>query len=306
VCMAVVLYALLSTAAGAAAEETLTVLYTGGMDGELEPCGCSPKTDFGGLARLSGYIAAHSDALSPYVLVDAGNFTDKDTPQGRLKAEAFLKSFSVMKYDAVAFSGREKSFSGDFFPPLVEKYNVPVLPGDVRGPQSILIPLGSTGVHVSTFPGRPLDGMVNILLTGTPVSQAEDVKGWDIVISSSGTTYLGVAGCAKCHQVFVESWEKTRHARAFADLEKAGKASDPECVVCHSVGYGEPGGFFNIDTTPELANVQCEECHGLDREHINDFSRPMMPVTEDVCLKCHTTENSPDFDYPVYLEKIKH
>ena len=386
VCMALVLNVLPWTAPGAGAEEALTILYTGGMDGELEPCGCSPKTDFGGLARLSGYISAHSEALSPYILVDAGNFTDKDTPQGRLKAEAFLKSFSIMKYDAVAFSDREKAFPGDFLPPLLEKYKVPVLPGDARGPQSILIPLGNTGIHVSISPEHPLEGMVNILLTGVPPSQAEGVEGWDIVISSSGeeleeplrkdgavivsgfprgkklgilrvkryregnreitntwqelgndskedprvrevldeydakvaqlmkeaerppagTTYLGVDECAKCHQVFVESWEKTRHAGAFADLEAAGKANDPECVMCHTVGYGEPGGFFSIDTTPELANVQCEECHGLNREHINDFSSPMMPVTEEVCLKCHTKENSPDFNFSVYLKKISH
>jgi hypothetical protein len=121
-----------------------------------------------------------------------------------------------------------------------------------------------------------------------------------------GTTYLGVSKCAECHQPFVESWGTTRHAGAFASLEHVGKASDPECIVCHAVGFGEKGGFFSMETTPELANVQCEECHGLDREHLDDFSRPMRPVSEQVCLKCHTKANSPDFNYPAYYEKIKH
>ena len=34
-----------------AKQRTLNIVYTGGVAGELEPCGCSPKTDFGGVAR---------------------------------------------------------------------------------------------------------------------------------------------------------------------------------------------------------------------------------------------------------------
>ena len=37
----------------------LNIIYTGSLEGELEPCGCSPKGNFGGLARLSGYIGEH-------------------------------------------------------------------------------------------------------------------------------------------------------------------------------------------------------------------------------------------------------
>ncbi len=71
---------------------TLNILYTGGVNGELEPCGCSPKTDFGGVARRAGYLTEHEKTLSPYILIDAGNFLDKDTPQGRLKAEAMKEA----------------------------------------------------------------------------------------------------------------------------------------------------------------------------------------------------------------------
>ena len=85
-----------------------------------------------------------------------------------------------------------------------------------------------------------------------------------------------------------------------------GKASDPECLRCHTVGFGEEGGFFSFETTPELANVQCEACHGLNREHLTEYAKPLRPVTEKICLKCHTESNSPDFDYEVYREKIIH
>src|SRR3990170_7168977 len=95
---------------------TLNIVYTGGVNGELEPCGCSPKTDFGGVARRAGYLTEHRKMLSPYILIDAGNFLDKDTPQGRLKAEAMLNAFSIMKYDAAAFLKMEKDFPNSFFP----------------------------------------------------------------------------------------------------------------------------------------------------------------------------------------------
>lgn len=370
-----------------AGERPLNIIYTGSINGELEPCGCSPKTDFGGLARLSGYLSAHRNELSPYILIDAGNYTDKDTPQGKLKAEAVLKSYSIMKYDAVALMNNEQAFPHDFLLGLLGEYSVPAVSDAVPVNHSLLIDREGFKVNISVNPDGHLKDRLNILLTGIPVSEARLIKGWDVIIVSSGDTleeplkindtviiagyprgkktgvltlmfsseggisdvshkwlalgsdvvedrgvravlddydmkvarllkesekppagetYLGAARCAECHQPYEESWEKTRHAHAFESLIKAGKSNDPECIVCHSVGFGEKGGFFTLETTPELANVQCEECHGLDREHIEDYSRPMRPVTEKVCLKCHTRENSPDFDYPVYLKKIIH
>ena len=106
---------------------SLNILFTGGLDGELEPCGCSPKTDFGGLARISGYISANRKNLSPYLLIDAGNFSGKDTPQGRLKAETLLQSFSAMKYDVIALQKNEADFTGNFISSLIEKYKIPAV-----------------------------------------------------------------------------------------------------------------------------------------------------------------------------------
>jgi hypothetical protein len=368
-------------------ERTLNIIYTGSMNGELESCGCSPKTDFGGVARLSGYLAAHKKELTPYILIDAGNFTAEDTPQGRLKAEAMLKSFGIMKYDAVAFLKNEKAFDHDFFSAVLKDDTILVVSDTPPGNKSVLIKRDGFNVNISIDPESYKENTLNILLTDRSVTGTKIIKGWDVIIVSSGEifdepvkvnetiitagypkgkkfgiltvltgseggkknfkhrwhplgndikedagvrnilndydarvaallresgkpsseiTYAGVSKCAECHQLFVEGWEETRHAGAFKTLEEVGKSADPECIVCHTVGFGEEGGFYSVETTPQLVNVQCEECHGLDREHLEDYYKPMMPVTESVCLKCHTKDNSPDFDYPVYLEKIKH
>jgi hypothetical protein len=385
--LVLILIVILFPVISAGGQRTVNIIYTGSMNGELEPCGCSPETDFGGVARLSGYLNEHSRELSPYVLIDAGNFTPEDTPQGRLKAEAMLKSFGMMRYDAVAIQEQEKIFPAGFLSPLLKKYKVSSL-SDMRGySRSVAIKRKGVKLNISIDPDGYKKDRLNVLLTGRPVSEYRNIKGWDVIISSSGemiegpsmfggaviasgypkgkklgvltlqidgkgrlqgfthrwehmgsditedikvrdilneydssvarmlnkykrppsgVSYLGVAVCAECHQLFEESWKKTRHAMAFSSLEKAGKSADPECLVCHAVGSGEKGGFYSIKTTPGLANVQCEECHGLDREHVEDFSRPMKPVTVSVCLKCHTEDRDPNFDYPVYYEKIRH
>ena len=366
---------------------TLNIVYTGGVNGELEPCGCSPKTDFGGVARRAGYLAGHQKMLAPYILIDAGNFVDKDTPQGRHKAETMLKVFSIMKYDAAAFLKMEKEFPYKFFSLLLRKYKIPVISDTPQYGRSISIKRNTIHVNVSVNTKNYQKGRLNILLTDRSISEIKLLKGWDIIILSAGEileeplkvngsiivsgypkgerlgiltlqvdsrgevvefkhrwqllgidikedinvrkvlkdydnrvalllkneskplaeiSYLGVSKCGECHQPFVESWKKTRHAGAFPTLERVGKSNDPECIKCHTAGFGEKGGFYSAKTTPMLANVQCEACHGPGREHLLDLSKPMQPVAENVCLKCHTKNTSPDFNYPVYLEKIKH
>jgi hypothetical protein len=76
----------------------------------------------------------------------------------------------------------------------------------------------------------------------------------------------------------------------------------PECLVCHVVGLGQAGGFISRQTTPQLANVQCENCHGMGTKH-PDGSNPVGP---DACLRCHTQEQSPNFDFDEALEHIQH
>ena len=59
---------LMSTPAIYGEERTINIIYTGALQGELEPCGCSPQSDFGGLARFSGFLNDHRESLSPYIL----------------------------------------------------------------------------------------------------------------------------------------------------------------------------------------------------------------------------------------------
>jgi len=113
-------------------------------------------------------------------------------------------------------------------------------------------------------------------------------------------TYLGAESCAPCHPVIFQRWSNTPHAYAFSTLKEQGNEYNPECVVCHVVGYRARGGFTGAAKTPHLLNVQCESCHGSGSEHPQ--AKPMVAmVPEEVCRKCHNDKHSPAFDYPTYF-----
>ncbi len=123
---------------------------------------------------------------------------------------------------------------------------------------------------------------------------------------SASRGFRTVTECASCHQDIVESYKRTAHATAFRALVQANQDYNPECVRCHVTGYDAPDGFVNARQTPDLANVQCEACHGNATDHVANPSRPWGKVQPRQCFVCHTKENSPDFVFFKYWDMIKH
>jgi predicted CXXCH cytochrome family protein len=119
--------------------------------------------------------------------------------------------------------------------------------------------------------------------------------------------FTGAESCAACHKAEFGIWKASKHAHAMHTLEEKGRQFDASCTQCHSVGQSVPGGFRTVTLTPQLANVQCESCHTAGKPHA---AKPAAGygrmATPDVCLTCHTKENSPSFDFAKYWEKIKH
>ena len=122
--------------------------------------------------------------------------------------------------------------------------------------------------------------------------------------------FVGHKLCKNCHADIYDKWQHSDHARAFADLERVGKAFDPACVRCHTLGFGQAGGFIDMESTPDLANVQCESCHGSGREHLATGGQKALPHNsrskQGICNQCHTHTHSPVFDLSRYWPKIAH
>jgi hypothetical protein len=128
----------------------------------------------------------------------------------------------------------------------------------------------------------------------------------DLLADSYGE-YIGVKGCQDCHGELVSGWQKTQHARAFDDLKKSKQEGLPDCQRCHVIGYGETGGFIDYDLTPELVNVQCEECHGAGKVHAADPGEKGSIIAkpgEQKCRKCHTPGQDKSFDYAKKIQGI--
>jgi hypothetical protein len=135
-------------------------------------------------------------------------------------------------------------------------------------------------------------------------------------VTPEGSTYVGSAKCRKCHAKELRQWKKTPHAEAFEILTAVGKEADPECVKCHSTGYGEDTGFVDHATTPELAGVGCEMCHGESSEHILvnkkdvEQGKATIAMPAGPCVKCHNPHLSRDSEIgkdalPVLRKKLE-
>jgi 2',3'-cyclic-nucleotide 2'-phosphodiesterase (5'-nucleotidase family) len=119
---------------------------------------------------------------------------------------------------------------------------------------------------------------------------------------------LRLSACEPCHANQVKQWKTTDHAKAYSTLVGKSKQFDPKCLACHTVRFEQPEGFNMKQQQMELANVQCESCHGFAKEHLSDMSKKPTPKpVMAVCLKCHTADRCPGFDVdPKKMELIKH
>lgn len=126
-------------------------------------------------------------------------------------------------------------------------------------------------------------------------------------------TYVGTQSCTQCHPGAVKIWKDTGHARAFATLVDFQADADPNCISCHTVGFGTTTGYRrNAGGASPFINVGCESCHGPGGEHVKtrtfggDTNLHFRPVGAGDCQKCHHGEFSRPFDYTTFWPDIAH
>ncbi len=135
-------------------------------------------------------------------------------------------------------------------------------------------------------------------------------------------TFIGVekGGCQSCHAAEVTEWKDTGHA-IIMTREIDGGADPPNshygegCLRCHTTGYNvgvQNGGFADVqaqtgwkfpplasitagkgnwDAVPadlkNMANIQCEDCHGPAKEHVQAKAPMAASLNEGTCNVCH-------------------
>jgi peroxiredoxin/nitrate/TMAO reductase-like tetraheme cytochrome c subunit len=124
-----------------------------------------------------------------------------------------------------------------------------------------------------------------------------------LLLRTSG--YSGNDACAICHVAEHETWLLTRHAGAFDTLVRFGADRNEECIGCHVVGYGQPGGYTGTPPSPYLENVGCEMCHARGGPHVSPAATSDGNY-EAACLTCHDQKHSLGFEYKTFLPRVSH
>ena len=115
--------------------------------------------------------------------------------------------------------------------------------------------------------------------------------------------------CGNCHIDRQRTWQTTRHANAWADLQASGHAV-ASCNKCHSTNGAtnladDSAGYFSVADNAKkfYQDVQCESCHGPGAGHIAgpDAFQPLSTVHADTaqawgCGTCHTGTHTPFVD----------
>jgi Cytochrome c554 and c-prime len=121
-----------------------------------------------------------------------------------------------------------------------------------------------------------------------------------------GQTYVGSKKCSSCHFEQYMAWKKDSHSKVF-ELLPPKYQKDAKCLKCHTTGSGEPTGFKDIKSTPNLAGVTCESCHGAGSKHCEiaeKYGKKKLSAEEEklvrestwlqlpnnVCSECHKTK----------------
>ena len=111
-------------------------------------------------------------------------------------------------------------------------------------------------------------------------------------------SFVGARACRGCHEKSFSNWSATKHAHAFSDLVKTGDQYDPECLPCHTTGYGFASGYPAGGR--RMKNTACEDCHGRGSLHAAGKAGMDKVVKEGVCASCHDEYDSPNFDFEKY------
>jgi hypothetical protein len=127
--------------------------------------------------------------------------------------------------------------------------------------------------------------------------------------AATGGPFVGTAACSGCHSTQDAQWKGTRHAAAWATLERDGRAQDLDCWSCHVTGAHHAQGPQHPSQTAGLENVGCESCHGPGRAHVAAPSKSNIQrdPAVDVCTDCHDgIKDEGRFDHAKYRAKVEH
>jgi Cytochrome c554 and c-prime len=124
--------------------------------------------------------------------------------------------------------------------------------------------------------------------------------------------FMGSESCASCHSADYAIWQKSGHAKAFEALLGRDSDADPNCISCHTIGFGTESGYQRSMTGKRMTQVGCESCHGPGSTHVaqrsqgNEPTFHFRPLAAADCATCHHGEFSRPFEWDDFWKNIAH
>ena len=91
----------------------LTIIYSGNLDGELEPCGCSDEGNLGGIKRRATMLDSIKEKNPNAVILSAGGLITSEGVNDTIKSAYILKAFAGLGYDAIGVQWKDLSYGVD-------------------------------------------------------------------------------------------------------------------------------------------------------------------------------------------------
>lgn len=101
-----------------AADGSIPLVYTSNLNGELEPCGCTMETDYGGILRR-GEVVRHlrktfKSVGQEVLLLSAGGLLDDYGAPVAIKNTAILTGMQLLQFDGIGVQPRDLLYGVDF------------------------------------------------------------------------------------------------------------------------------------------------------------------------------------------------
>ncbi len=182
----------------------------------------------------------------------------------------------------------------------------PLETGEYALTDTALVMLGEE-VREDTTIARELDEFSREEAVRVRKMKVREFVARDPVTGKIRDRYLGMEICRRCHGDIYADFMLSPHFRAFQPLLEAGEQNNPECLKCHTTGYGI---FSGYDKSSEkkggvnLRGVQCEACHGPGTGHVRDGT--YRARARESCRACHSPERSPHFSFQTFWKKVGH
>jgi len=110
----VVLMLLPFSVVNAGDDTSLTIMYSGNLDGELEPCGCTAEGNLGGIKRRATMLDKYKASDANTIIISAGGLISSEGPNDLLKSAYILKAYAQLGYDAIGLQWKDLAYGVNF------------------------------------------------------------------------------------------------------------------------------------------------------------------------------------------------